>query len=134
MNEGPGHVPMHMIEENMAKQLEWCSEAPFYTRGPHTSGIGAAIIGWVRAAQATGCAMLCNVTPKEHFCLPNKKDVKDGVIAYKVAAYAVVKGTLKPGDKTFKGGSLGEFQVQGDNVLLGKPFVFTKDNIDQFDF
>ena len=70
MNEGPGHVPMHMIEENMAKQLEWCSEAPFYTLGPLTtdiapgydhitSGIGAAMMGWVRAARATGCAMLC---------------------------------------------------------------------------
>src|SRR5688572_4073232 len=93
MNEGPGHVPMHMIEENMAKQLEWCSEAPFYTLGPLTtdiapgydhitSGIGAAMIGWY------GCAMLCYVTPKEHLGLPNKKDVKDGVIAYKIAAHA----------------------------------------------
>ena len=84
---GPtGHVPMPMIEENMAKQLEWCSEAPFYTLGPLTtdiapgydhitSGIGAAMIGW------NGCAMLCYVTPKEHLGLPNKKDVKDGVIA-----------------------------------------------------
>jgi hypothetical protein len=89
MNEGPGHVPMHMIEENMAKQLEWCGEAPFYTLGPLTtdiapgydhitSGIGAAMIGWVRAARATGCAMLCYVTPKEHLGLLNKKDVKDG--------------------------------------------------------
>ncbi len=88
MNEGPGHVPMHMIEENMAKQLEWCHEAPFYTLGPLTtdiapgydhitSGIGAAMIGWY------GCAMLCYVTPKEHLGLPNKKDVKDGVITYK---------------------------------------------------
>ena len=86
MNEGPGHVPLHMIEENMAKQLEWCSEAPFYTLGPLTtdiapgydhitSGIGAAMIGWY------GCAMLCYVTPKEHLGLPNKKDVKDGVTA-----------------------------------------------------
>ena len=93
MNEGPGHVPMHMIEENMAKQLEWCHEAPFYTLGPLTtdiapgydhitSGIGAAMIGWY------GCAMLCYVTPKEHLGLPNKKDVKDGVIAYKIAAHA----------------------------------------------
>jgi phosphomethylpyrimidine synthase len=83
MNEGPGHVPMHMIEENMAKQLEWCGEAPFYTLGPLTtdiapgydhitSGIGAAMIGWY------GCAMLCYVTPKEHLGLPNEKDVKDG--------------------------------------------------------
>lgn len=93
MNEGPGHVPMHMIEENMARQLEWCDEAPFYTLGPLTtdiapgydhitSGIGAAMIGWY------GCAMLCYVTPKEHLGLPNRKDVKDGVIAYKIAAHA----------------------------------------------
>ncbi len=93
MNEGPGHVPMHMIEENMAKQLEWCHEAPFYTLGPlttdiapgydhFTSGIGAAMIGWY------GCAMLCYVTPKEHLGLPNKKDVKEGVITYKIAAHA----------------------------------------------
>ena len=86
MNEGPGHVPMHMIRENMEKQLEWCDEAPFYTLGPLTtdiapgydhitSAIGAAMIGWY------GCAMLCYVTPKEHLGLPNKKDVKDGVIA-----------------------------------------------------
>lgn len=93
MNEGPGHVPMHMIHENMEKQLEWCDEAPFYTLGPlttdiapgydhFTSGIGAAMIGWY------GCAMLCYVTPKEHLGLPNKKDVKDGVITYKIAAHA----------------------------------------------
>lgn len=93
MNEGPGHVPMHMIQENMEKQLEWCHEAPFYTLGPLTtdiapgydhitSGIGAAMIGWY------GCAMLCYVTPKEHLGLPNKKDVKDGVITYKIAAHA----------------------------------------------
>src|SRR3954469_24879048 len=93
MNEGPGHVPMHMIKENMEKQLEWCDEAPFYTLGPLTtdiapgydhitSAIGAAMIGWY------GCAMLCYVTPKEHLGLPNKKDVKDGVIAYKIAAHA----------------------------------------------
>ena len=93
MNEGPGHVPIHMIEENMAKQLEWCHEAPFYTLGPLTtdiapgydhitSAIGAAMIGWY------GCAMLCYVTPKEQLGLPNKKDVKDGVIAYKIAAHA----------------------------------------------
>src|SRR5206468_2246591 len=91
MNEGPGQMPLHMIEENMAKQLEWGHEAPFYTLGPLTtdiapgydhitSGIGAATIGWY------GCAMLCYVTPKEHLGLPNKKDVKDGVIAYKIAA------------------------------------------------
>lgn len=93
MNEGPGHVPMHMIQENMEKQIEWCHEAPFYTLGPLTtdiapgydhitSGIGAALIGWY------GCAMLCYVTPKEHLGLPNKKDVKDGVITYKIAAHA----------------------------------------------
>ncbi|HUG12760.1 MAG TPA: phosphomethylpyrimidine synthase ThiC [Opitutaceae bacterium] len=93
MNEGPGHVPMHMIEENMAKQLEWCHEAPFYTLGPLTtdiapgydhitSGIGAAMIGWY------GCAMLCYVTPKEHLGLPNRDDVREGVITYKIAAHA----------------------------------------------
>jgi phosphomethylpyrimidine synthase len=102
MNEGPGHVPMHMIEENMAKQLEWCGEAPFYTLGPLTtdiapgydhitSGIGAALIGWY------GCAMLCYVTPKEHLGLPNKKDVKDGVIAYKIAAHAADLAKGHPG-------------------------------------
>jgi phosphomethylpyrimidine synthase len=93
MNEGPGHIPMHLIKENMEKQLEWCDAAPFYTLGPLTtdiapgydhitSAIGAAMIGWY------GCAMLCYVTPKEHLGLPNKKDVKDGVIAYKIAAHA----------------------------------------------
>ena len=93
MNEGPGHVPIHMIEENMKKQLEWCHEAPFYTLGPLTtdiapgydhitSGIGAAIIGWY------GCAMLCYVTPKEHLGLPDRDDVKAGVITYKLAAHA----------------------------------------------
>ena len=93
MNEGPGHIPMHLIKENMDKQLKWCDEAPFYTLGPLTtdiapgydhitSAIGAAMIGWY------GCAMLCYVTPKEHLGLPNKKDVKDGVIAYKIAAHA----------------------------------------------
>jgi phosphomethylpyrimidine synthase len=102
MNEGPGHVPMHMIEENMAKQLEWCHEAPFYTLGPLTtdiapgydhitSGIGAAMIGWY------GCAMLCYVTPKEHLGLPNKKDVKDGVITYKIAAHAADLAKGHPG-------------------------------------
>jgi phosphomethylpyrimidine synthase len=102
MNEGPGHVPMHLIEENMAKQLEWCHEAPFYTLGPLTtdialgydhltSAIGAAMIGWY------GCAMLCYVTPKEHLGLPNKKDVKDGVIAYKIAAHAADLAKGHPG-------------------------------------
>jgi phosphomethylpyrimidine synthase len=102
MNEGPGHVPMHMIEENMHKQLEWCHEAPFYTLGPLTtdiapgydhitSGIGAAMIGWY------GCAMLCYVTPKEHLGLPNKKDVKDGVITYKIAAHAADLAKGHPG-------------------------------------
>ena len=102
MNEGPGHVPMHMIKENMEKQLEWCGEAPFYTLGPLTtdiapgydhitSAIGAAMIGWY------GTAMLCYVTPKEHLGLPNKKDVKDGVIAYKIAAHAADLAKGHPG-------------------------------------
>src|SRR5271168_3243381 len=102
MIEGPGHVPMHLIEENMAKQLEWCHEAPFYTLGPLTtdiapgydhltSAIGAAMIGWY------GTAMLCYVTPKEHLGLPNKKDVKDGVIAYKIAAHAADLAKGHPG-------------------------------------
>jgi len=102
MNEGPGHIPMHMIKENMDKQLEWCKEAPFYTLGPLTtdiapgydhitSAIGAAMIGWY------GCAMLCYVTPKEHLGLPNKKDVKDGVIAYKIAAHAADLAKGHPG-------------------------------------
>jgi len=93
MNEGPGHVPMHLIRENMQKQLEWCDEAPFYTLGPLTtdiapgydhitSAIGAAQIGWY------GTAMLCYVTPKEHLGLPDRDDVKAGVIAYKIAAHA----------------------------------------------
>ncbi len=93
MNEGPGHIPMHLIRENMEKQLEWCGEAPFYTLGPLTtdiapgydhitSAIGAAMIGWF------GTAMLCYVTPKEHLGLPDRDDVKAGVIAYKIAAHA----------------------------------------------
>ena len=93
MNEGPGHVPMHLIKENMDKQLEWCGEAPFYTLGPLTtdiapgydhitSAVGAAMIGWY------GTAMLCYVTPKEHLGLPDRDDVKAGVIAYKIAAHA----------------------------------------------
>ena len=93
MNEGPGHIPMHRIRENMEKQLEWCDEAPFYTLGPLTtdvapgydhitSAIGAAMIGWY------GTALLCYVTPKEHLGLPNRDDVKAGVIAYKIAAHA----------------------------------------------
>jgi phosphomethylpyrimidine synthase len=99
MIEGPGHVPMHLIKENMDRQLEVCHEAPFYTLGPLTtdvapgydhitSAIGAAMIGWF------GTAMLCYVTPKEHLGLPNRKDVKDGVIAYKIAAHAadIAKG------------------------------------------
>ncbi len=99
MIEGPGHVPMHLIKENMDKQLEHCHEAPFYTLGPlttdiapgydhFTSGIGAAMIGWF------GCAMLCYVTPKEHLGLPNRDDVKEGIITYKIAAHAadVAKG------------------------------------------
>lgn len=102
MIEGPGHVPMHMIKENMDKQLEVCDEAPFYTLGPLTtdiapgydhitSAIGAAMIGWF------GCAMLCYVTPKEHLGLPNRKDVKDGVITYKLAAHAADLAKGHPG-------------------------------------
>ena len=102
MIEGPGHVPMHLIQENMTKQLELCHEAPFYTLGPLTtdiapgydhitSAIGAAMIGWY------GTAMLCYVTPKEHLGLPNKKDVKDGVITYKVAAHAADLAKGHPG-------------------------------------
>jgi phosphomethylpyrimidine synthase len=102
MIEGPGHVPMHMIKENMEKQLEVCGEAPFYTLGPLTtdiapgydhitSGIGAAMIGWY------GTAMLCYVTPKEHLGLPNRDDVKEGVITYKIAAHAADLAKGHPG-------------------------------------
>ena len=102
MIEGPGHVPMHMIKENMDKQLKECHEAPFYTLGPLTtdiapgydhitSGIGAAMIGWY------GCAMLCYVTPKEHLGLPNKDDVKTGIITYKIAAHAADLAKGHPG-------------------------------------
>ncbi|MBX3295227.1 MAG: phosphomethylpyrimidine synthase ThiC [Acidobacteria bacterium] len=102
MIEGPGHVPMHLIKENMDKQLEVCGEAPFYTLGPLTtdiapgydhitSGIGAAMIGWF------GTAMLCYVTPKEHLGLPNKQDVKEGVITYKLAAHAADLAKGHPG-------------------------------------
>ena len=102
MIEGPGHVPMHLIQVNMEKQLRDCHEAPFYTLGPLTtdiapgydhitSGIGAAMIGWY------GCAMLCYVTPKEHLGLPNKEDVKAGVIAYKIAAHAADLAKGHPG-------------------------------------
>ena len=102
MIEGPGHVPMHLIKENMDKQFEICQDAPFYTLGPLTtdiapgydhitSGIGAAMIGWF------GTAMLCYVTPKEHLGLPNKKDVKDGVITYKLAAHAADLAKGHPG-------------------------------------
>ena len=102
MIEGPGHVPMHMIQVNMEKQLKECHEAPFYTLGPLTtdiapgydhitSGIGAAMIGWF------GCAMLCYVTPKEHLGLPDKEDVKTGVIAYKIAAHAADLAKGHPG-------------------------------------
>ena len=100
--EGPGHVPMHMIKANMDEQLKHCHEAPFYTLGPlttdiapgydhFTSGIGAALIGWY------GCAMLCYVTPKEHLGLPNKDDVKQGLIAYKIAAHAADLAKGHPG-------------------------------------
>ena len=102
MNEGPGHVPMHMIKENMEKQIEWCHEAPFYTLGPLTtdiapgydhitSGIGAAMIGWY------GCAMLCYVTPKEHLGLPTREDVREGVVTYKIAAHAADLAKGHPG-------------------------------------
>ncbi len=102
MVEGPGHVPMHLIAENMTKQLDWCDEAPFYTLGPLTtdiapgydhitSGIGAAMIGW------HGCAMLCYVTPKEHLGLPDRNDVKEGLIAYRIAAHAADLAKGHPG-------------------------------------
>ncbi|MCJ8330962.1 MAG: phosphomethylpyrimidine synthase ThiC [Lentisphaeria bacterium] len=102
MIEGPGHVPMQMIKENMDRELEECFEAPFYTLGPLTtdiapgydhitSGIGAAMIGWF------GCAMLCYVTPKEHLGLPNKDDVKEGIITYKIAAHAADLAKGHPG-------------------------------------
>lgn len=102
MIEGPGHIPMHLIKENMDMQLEHCHEAPFYTLGPLTtdiapgydhitSAIGAAMIGWY------GCALLCYVTPKEHLGLPNKQDVKDGIIAYKIAAHAADLAKGHPG-------------------------------------
>jgi phosphomethylpyrimidine synthase len=102
MIEGPGHVPMHLVKINMDKQLAACGEAPFYTLGPLTtdiapgydhitSAIGAAMIGWF------GCAMLCYVTPKEHLGLPDRDDVKAGVIAYKIAAHAADLGKGHPG-------------------------------------
>ncbi len=122
MIEGPGHVPMHLIQENMEKQLALCHEAPFYTLGPLTtdiapgydhitSAIGAAMIGWY------GTAMLCYVTPKEHLGLPNKKDVKDGVIAYKIAAHAADLAKGHPGAQ-----GLGRRPLQGAlRVSLGGP-------------
>ncbi len=122
MIEGPGHVPMHLIKENMDKQLAVCHEAPFYTLGPLTtdiapgydhitSAIGAAMIGWF------GTAMLCYVTPKEHLGLPNRKDVKDGVIAYKIAAHAADLAKGHPGAQR-----LGRRAVEGPlRVPLGGP-------------
>ena len=121
--EGPGHVPMHMIKENMDLQLEHCKEAPFYTLGPLTtdiapgydhitSGIGAAMIGWF------GTAMLCYVTPKEHLGLPDKNDVKEGIITYKLAAHAADLGKGHPGA-----------QIR-DNALSKARFEFRWD--DQF--
>ncbi|HUQ15786.1 MAG TPA: phosphomethylpyrimidine synthase ThiC [Gemmatimonadales bacterium] len=106
MNEGPGHIPMHLIQENMDKQLDWCREAPFYTLGPLTtdiapgydhitSAIGAAMIGWY------GTAMLCYVTPKEHLGLPNRDDVKAGVIAYRIAAHAADIAKGHPGARAW---------------------------------
>jgi len=123
MIEGPGHVPMHLIKENMDRQLEKCGEAPFYTLGPLTtdiapgydhitSAIGAAMIGWF------GTAMLCYVTPKEHLGLPNKQDVRDGIIAYKIAAHAADLAKGHPGA-----------QVR-DNALSKARFEFRWD--DQF--
>ena len=102
MIEGPGHIPLHLIQENMTKQLTICQEAPFYTLGPlvtdiaagydhFASGIGAAMIGWF------GCAMLCYVTPKEHLGLPNKHDVREGIVAYKIAAHAADLAKGHPG-------------------------------------
>ncbi len=116
MIEGPGHVPMHMIKENMDKQLACCDEAPFYTLGPLTtdiapgydhitSAIGAAMIGWY------GTAMLCYVTPKEHLGLPDKKDVKDGVIAYKIAAHAADLAKGHPGAQ-FRDNSLSKARFE----------------------
>src|ERR671928_220552 len=106
MIEGPGHVPMHLIKENVDKQLEICHEAPFYTLGPLTtdiapgydhitSAIGAAMIGW------HGASMLCYVTPKEHLGLPDRKDVKDGVIAYKIAAHSADLAKGHPGARNW---------------------------------
>jgi phosphomethylpyrimidine synthase len=123
MIEGPGHVPMHLIKENMDKQLALCHEAPFYTLGPLTtdiapgydhitSAIGAAMIGWY------GTAMLCYVTPKEHLGLPDKQDVKDGVIAYKIAAHAADVAKGHPGARHW------------DDVLSKARFEFRWD--DQF--
>ena len=117
MIEGPGHIPMHLIKENMDVQLKHCQEAPFYTLGPLTtdvapgydhitSGIGAAMIGWF------GCAMLCYVTPKEHLGLPNRDDVKDGVITYKIAAHAADLAKGHPGAQ------------ERDNVLSKSRFEF----------
>jgi phosphomethylpyrimidine synthase len=126
MNEGPGHVPMHMIHDNMTKQLDWCDEAPFYTLGPLTtdiapgydhitSGIGAAMIGWY------GCAMLCYVTPKEHLGLPNKQDVKEGVITYKIAAHAADLAKGHPGAQ-YRDNALSKARFEfrwGDQFNLG---------------
>ena len=123
MIEGPGHVPMHLIKENMELQLEHCGEAPFYTLGPLTtdiapgydhitSGIGAAMIGWY------GCAMLCYVTPKEHLGLPDKEDVREGIITYKIAAHAADLAKGHPGA-----------QIR-DNALSKARFEFRWD--DQF--
>src|SRR5512139_103714 len=106
MNEGPGHIPMHLIRENVDRQMEWCGEAPFYTLGPlvtdiapgydhMTSAIGAAMIG------SYGTAMLCYVTPKEHLGLPNRDDVKAGVIAYKIAAHAADLAKGHPGARAW---------------------------------
>ena len=124
MIEGPGHVPMHLIKENMDKQLDTCGEAPFYTLGPLTtdiapgydhitSAIGAAMIGWY------GTAMLCYVTPKEHLGLPDKDDVKEGIITYKIAAHAADLAKGHPGSQL------------RDNALSKARFEFRWE--DQFD-
>ena len=123
MNEGPGHVPMHMIKDNMDKQRQWCGDAPFYTLGPLTtdiapgydhitSGIGAAMIGWY------GTAMLCYVTPKEHLGLPERDDVREGVVTYKLAAHAADLAKGHPGAQ------------HRDNALSKARFEFRWD--DQF--
>jgi phosphomethylpyrimidine synthase len=121
MNEGPGHVPLHKIKENVERQLEWCHEAPFYTLGPLTtdiaagydhinSAIGGALIGWY------GVAMLCYVTPKEHLGLPDKDDVREGVIAHKIAAHAADLAKGHPAAQVWDAAmSLARFQFRWED-------------------